>query len=191
MIEKDLLGLKAEDYRLYADKLVQYVRIQGMQTDVEALVSVGLKAVQELSQKIVFTEIGEKAYDTVIMLGMHSQLLSMMNWIWQVILQTIQKEETKVNAFIMNLNDKVIPEIHQKIIKATCGQLITGCEMERIGRAGAIQGALQGLKNLQTLRQEGYLQKKSEKQLIWPFHTSQNVSYKMFIQCDTVIHKAN
>ena len=81
-IGKDLLGLSPKDYRQYADELMQFVRHKGMQTDVEALKDVGLKALQKLTEKIKVTPIGEKTYDTIIMIGLHSQLLSMMHWIW-------------------------------------------------------------------------------------------------------------
>ena len=183
-IEKDLLGLSAQDYRQYADELVQFIRLRGMQTDMEALKNVGLKAVKRLTEKIKIMPMGENTYDTVIMIGMHSQLLSMVDWIWQIILQTIQKQEMAVSAHIMQMNAQIIPQIHQVLLRATRKQLITGCEVERLERVGTIQGALQGLEDLQRLRIAGCLQKKSEVQLIWPFHAAQNVSYKMSIQCD-------
>ena len=186
-IGKDILGLSPKDYRQYADELMQFVMLKGMQTDVEALKDVGLKALQKLTEKIKVTPIGEKAYDTIIMIGLHSQLLSMMHWIWQVILQILQKEEMTVSTSIMALNNQIIPQIHQVLIQAARRQLITGCELERLGRIGTVQGALQGLQDLQRLRRVGCLEKKSELQLIWPFHTTQNVSYKMKIQCDEVI----
>lgn len=186
-IGKDLLGLGAQDYREYADELIQFVQLKGMQTDVEALKDVGLKALQKLTGKIKVTPLGDKAYDTIIMIGLHSQLLSMMNWIWQVILQTLQKEEMTVSTWIMALNYQIITEVHQVLIRAARKQLITGCEIERVGRVGTVQGALQGLQDLQRLREIGCLEKKSELQLIWPFNMAQNVSYKMAIQCDKVV----
>ncbi len=183
-IGKDLLGLSAQDYRQYADELVQFIRLRGMQTDMEALKNVGLKAVKKLTEKIKIMPMGENRYDTIIMIGMHSQLLSMVDWIWQIILQTIQKQEMAVSAHIMQMNAQIIPQIHQMLLQATRKQLITGCEVERLERVGTIQGALQGLEDLQRLRIARCLQKKSEVQLIWPFHAAQNVSYKMSIQCD-------
>lgn len=188
IVREDLLGIAANDYRFYAEALVQTVRKKGMNTSLEELSVVARTGIQKLEQKISVVDFKEKQYDTIIMIGLHSQLFSMMDWIWQAILQTLGKEEIQVRNYIKGLNEIVIPKLHEHMIKATRKQWIMGCEIGRIGREGAIEGAYQGLRDLEQLRQNGLLQKKSEQQLIWPFEPSKEVFYEMLIQCDKVIY---
>jgi len=187
-VSEDLLGIDANDYRAYADELVQMVRRKGMNTSLEELSEVAIQEIQKLEQKISVVDFRGQSYDTIIISGLHSQLFSMLDWIWQVILQTLGKEETQVSNYIKGLNERVIPQLHQRMLKATRKQWIIGCEIGRSGRAGAIEGAYQGLRDLERLRQKGLLQKKNDKQLIWTFEPSKEVNYEMLIQCDKVIY---
>ena len=187
LVDRDLIGLSVEDYRHYADQLVRTIRQRGMETAISDLVEVALKQLEELTSKMQVTNLGEKAYDIVIVIGLHSQLLSMLEWIWQVILQTLGKEEQYVRETIMALNTQIIKAFHEQLLKATTTKLIIGCELGRIGRAGSIQGAVQGLQDLERLRQQGRLQKQSECVLEWPFHLKEGVIYNMLIQCDQIL----
>lgn len=189
IVSEDLLGIEANDYRVYAEALVQTVRKKGMNTSLEELSVVAIEGIQKLEQKISVIDFKDKQYDTIIMIGLHSQLFSMMDWIWQVILQTLGKEETQVRNYIKELNETLIPKLHEHMIKAARKQWIMGCEIGRLGRVGAIEGAYQGLRDLEKLRQKGVLQKKSDQKLIWPFEPSKEVYYEMLIQCDKVINE--
>ena len=187
LVHKDLIGLSVEDYRQYADQLVTTIRQRGMATSIQDLVEVALKQLGRLASKMQVTDLGEKAYDTVIVIGLHSQLLSMLEWIWQVILQTLGKDEQRVRETIIHLNTQIISAFHKQLLRSTTTKLITGCELGRKGRVGSIQGAVQGLQDLEGLRQQGRLQKQSECVLEWPFNLKEGVIYNMLIQCDQIL----
>lgn len=184
---KDLIGLSVEDYRLYAERLVGKIREQGRATLVEDLADFTLLEIKELAKKLVPIDLGEAVYDTIIVIGLHSQFLSMIEWIWQVILQTLGKDESSVRLAIIKLNESLIRAFHQQLIKACKGQLIIGCEIARRGRIGTIQGAIQGLQDLEELREKGQLKKKSECLLEWPFHPENEIAYEMHIQCHQIL----
>lgn len=184
---RDLLGLDVEDYRQYANRLVSEVRRKGMATDLEVLLKVALDEFEKLALKIEPISLGHKCYDTTIVIGLHSQLLSMLEWIWQVILQTIGKEDQHLREAIMALTPKVISIFHEHLIEATVSKLITGCELSRKGREGTIQGAIQGLDDLNIKRQEHKLYKTDACVIEWPFNTTQQVIYNMLIQIDEIL----
>lgn len=189
LICRDLLGLTAQDYRNYANQLVETVRQKGMATDMQNLVEVAISQIEALSLKMQPIDLGKLAYDTVIVVGLHSQLLSMIEWIWQVILQTLGKDENGVREYIIDLNKEIIRALNQRIIEATTEKIIIGCEIQRVGRLGSIQGAIQSLQNIEDLRSIGKIKKCSECVLEWPFNQNSGMSYNILIQSDWVLGK--
>ena len=187
LVHKDLIGLTSEDYRLYAEHLIKTVRQRGMATSINDLTKVALEEIQSLALKIQPVSLGNKRYDVIIMVGLHSQFLSMLEWIWQVILQTLGKDEDSVREMIIHLNHQVIDYFHQQVIQAATTRVITGCELKRKGREGSIQGAIQGMQSLEILRQQNKLEKESECLLEWPFNKENGTVYEMLIQCDRMI----
>lgn len=186
-VTQDLIGLTSEDYRLYADHLVTFIRRKGMLTSVEELAEEALKEIEKLAYKIKLADLGWRAFDTVIVIGLHSQLLSMMEWIWQVILQTLGKEEYHVRNYIIRLNEELIPALNEKIIESATKRVIIGCEQGRKGMPGTVQGAVQALQDLKIRRAQGQIRNVDAIELEWPFDSKSGKIYKMLIQSDCKI----
>ncbi|MBP3889162.1 MAG: hypothetical protein J6F30_16180 [Cellulosilyticum sp.] len=187
VIQQDLLGLDAEDYRQYASKLVNEVRKKGMHTEMSDLVEIATNEFEKIVAKIKLISLGEKVYDVTIAIGLHSQLLSMIEWIWQVVLQTLGQQDATIRASIIALTPQVIQCLHEQLIKATNSKLIIGCELGRKGRDGTVQGAIQGLEDLNEQRRRGKLARLEENILEWPFNRTSGIVYNMLIQVDEVL----
>ncbi|MBE6021782.1 MAG: hypothetical protein E7231_00955 [Cellulosilyticum sp.] len=187
LISQDLLGLNAEDYRRYAERLVGELRKKGMNTSMEVLLEVAIQEFNQLVSKMKLISLGYKVYDVTIAIGLHSQLLSMIEWIWQVVLQTIGKQDTTLRTAIIELTPQVICAFHEQLIEATKSKLIIGCELGRKNRTGTVQGAIQGLEDLTEQRKLGKLGRVEETILEWPFNRASDIVYNMLIQVDEVL----
>ena len=180
----DFLGIEEDDYRFYADCLIREIRKKGMRTNIDELAEVALEQLEKLFQKAMGTALSFEAlsYDTAIAIGVHSQLLSMLEWIWSIMLQTIQQEETRVRSYIVKMNEVFVRRLNDAIIESARHKVIMGCEEARIGKEGTIQGAIQTLWDLQKRQEEGELYLCESTHLNWPFHKAQSIEYKMLIQ---------
>lgn len=187
LVTQDLLGLDAEDYRAYANQLVSEVRRKGLNTSMDTLLEVATKAFESLVNKIQPMSLGHKVYDMTIVIGLHSQLLSMIEWIWQVVLQTLGQQDATLRTSIMGLTPQIIQTFHEQLIEATTSKLIVGCELGRKSREGTVQGAIQGLEDLANQRKLGTLSRIDECILEWPFNRASGIVYNMLIQVDEVL----
>lgn len=184
---KDLIGLKDEDYRQYAANLVAAIREKGMATQVEDLAEKALKEIEKLVHQITLAKWEPQCFDVVITIGLHSQLISMIEWIWHVILETLGQEEQEVRHYIMTLNDELIRHFNTACLQAVGKKWIMGCESARKGYNGGVQGAAQALQDIEIRRAHGQLRKQSEITLEWPFNVAQQKIYEMHIQCDRMM----
>ncbi len=177
-------GISAEVYRNYADMLVTEIRKKGLNTKVDQLVDCALDYLKRI--EIAFDEVqldlGYKCYDYTVMIGVHSQLISMFDWIWQVMLQTLGQEETCVRAHIIQFNEKVVRKVNNALWQATRYQAIIGCEVGKMNQVGSIQGAIQALEDIERTVLKGNLGRKNRVYLEWPFNKAQGVLYKMELQ---------
>lgn len=180
----DFLGIEEEDYRFYADCLIREIRKKGMRTNVDELAEVALEQLEKLFQKAMSTPLSFEAlsYDTAIAIGVHSQLLSMLEWIWSIMLQTIQQDEIRVRNYIVEMNEIFVTRLNEAIIEGSKHKVIIGCEKARIGKEGTIQGAIQALRDLKKRQEEGTLYMSGSSEINWPFHKAQSIEYKMLIQ---------
>lgn len=183
LLEADVLGITDIQYRQYADKLIQEVRKKGYQTDLCTLSDLASHFIDTLINPIqsIPLNLGMNQYDTVIAVGLHSQLLSMLEWIWHVILQTINQEEQAVRKKIIHLTPSIIERLNDALLQASKSQLIIGCEKERIGRPGTIQGAIQCLTDLERRCLISEITLGQFTDLEWPFNMSQGITYNMYI----------
>ena len=175
-------GIDDNDIRDYADLLIQEVRRRGMLTNVDELANATLKALDALEEKMREYEGTLGQYDNTVIVGVHSQLINMLHWIWHVILQTIGKEEDKVRQRIMMLNELCTSKFNEAVIKATKAHIIVGCEESKVDIPGTIQGALQGMADIKKRIQKGQLKKVNDERMLWPFNKEEAKVYQMKIQ---------
>lgn len=175
-------GIEEDDLRDYADALVKEVRRRGKETEIAELVDVVNWQLNELEEKIKEYQFNLGQYENTVILGVHSQLINMLEWIWSIILQTIEKEEDSVRNRIMKLNDLVVDRLDNALLAATRDRLIMGCEESRIGQVGMVQGAYQAIMSIEKKVKRNEIKVLDEKYLIWPFHEAQSKSYRMKIQ---------
>lgn len=186
--EQDFVGITAEQYRHYADTLVWKIRERGKQTHLDELAGVALSLLQAFKNQISQSELalGSSCYDVVVAVGVHSQLISMLDWIWQVMMQTLGCEQSELAQMIRNeiieMNSLCVERFDLALIKAAKKQVIMGLETERVGRIGSVQGAIQALQHLDSLKEKGQVEKIKEAYVLWPFQVAQGVSYQMKIQ---------
>ena len=184
--EQDFVGITAEQYRHYADTLVRKIRERGKQTHLDELAGVALSLLQAFKNQISQEELdlGSNCYDVVVAVGVHSQLISMLDWIWQIMMQTLGCEQSELAQMIRNemieMNSLCVERFDLALINAAKKQVITGLEMERVGRIGSVQGAIQAMQHFEALKEQ--VEKIKEAYVLWPFHVAQGVSYQMKIQ---------
>lgn len=181
-LTKNIIGLSVQDYRQYAEHMVSAVRRKGLATSIESLVQIALVEINTLVSQMIISRWEKGQFDVVITIGLHSQLLSMIEWIWQVILQTLGKQEETVRQYLMNVNEKLVCALNTAILEATTKKWIVGCELERNGKPGTIQGAVQALEDISIRRAYGELRLKSAIELEWPFDKVHRKAYQMLIQ---------
>lgn len=180
----DFTGIGDEVYRAYADDLVTEIRKKGLGTNLDTLVNIALEFLKDVERDFDERELnlGHKCYDYTVVIGVHSQLISMFDWIWQVMLQTLGQEEKRVRSQIIQLNEKVVRKVNRALWQATRYEAIIGCEMGKVNQTGTIQGAIQALEDIEKAILEGQLDRKNRFYLEWPFNRAQGTIYKMQLQ---------
>ena len=180
----DFTGIKEQVYKDYADILVSEVRKKGLQTNIEELANRAISILDEVADCLKHNpiDISQICCDYTVMTGVHSQLIMMFDWIWQVILQTLEREEERVRQRVIALNEEVVKRVNGSLWKSTRKQCIIGCEVGRIGRVGTIQGAIQALEHIEELVGQGHMKRTDIIHLEWPFNQSQGINYQMEIQ---------
>ncbi|MEG0712458.1 MAG: hypothetical protein RR448_09475 [Niameybacter sp.] len=180
----DFVGIGDDAYRDYVDTLIEAVRKKGIQTDLEDLVKLALKQLQSLEGQIPTTpvELGIASCDVIVALGVHSQLLNMLEWIWTIVLETIRQEEVSVRDKIKMMNRLAIEKFNDTLFRHAKKQLVMGFEVGRAGQEGSIQGAIQGLEDMSHYEASGEVQGVDTLEVQWPFDEKQNKMYYMQIK---------
>lgn len=180
----DFVGIHDSDYRVYADTLISEIRKKGMGTSCHALAEVALEQLEMLYTKAMDSPIcfGTGAYDCAVVVGVHSQLISMLEWIWSIMLQTIKQDETSVRNKIIEMNEAFVARFNNAVIEGTRNKIIMGCEKARVGKEGTVQGAVQALYDLKRRHAKGEINICEAMDIEWPFHRSQGIEYKVSLQ---------
>lgn len=176
----DLVGISAHMYRAYSDELIRIVRYYGKEVPLGYLTQCAqsfLQQVELLLQRPL--ELGNDNYDVVIAVGIHSQLLSMAEWLWHIVLETIGKDETTVREQIIALNTTCSKRLNDALFKVAKNTLIIGYEEQRIGRAGTIQGAIQCAEDLNKRQFTDVFRVQEALRLQWPFNLAHRTIYQM------------
>ena len=175
-------GIYEDDLRDYADALVKEVRRRGMATNVNEFAACACNLLKAFEEKIIENKLVFDTYENTVILGVHSQLLNMLEWIYSVILQTIGKEEQSVRQKIVRLNDLAVEKLNSVIVMSTKQHMIMGCEETRIGQIGSIQGALQAIVDMAKRKDKEEVKLLDETYMLWPLHEEANKCYRMRIQ---------
>lgn len=180
----DFVGIDEVDYRVYADTLISEIRKKGMRTSCHELAEVALDQLEALYIKAMDIPIhfGTRAYDCAVVVGVHSQLISMLEWIWSIMLQTIKQEEASVRNKIIEMNDAFVTRFNNAVIEGARNKIIIGCEEARLGKEGSVQGAVQALYDLKRRHAKGEINICEAMCIEWPFHRSQGIEYKVSLQ---------
>lgn len=177
----DFVGISPDDYRQFADTLVYKVREKGLGTSLAELAQIARSELEKLEAQIMASPLQLNLYTNTAVIGVHSQLISMLDWIWQSILQTLGQEEMSVRQKIMTMNIGVVKRFNQALIASTQCHMIIGYEIERAGRAGAIQGAVQGAMDFKQRVAKQEVALLDFTQMDWPFAKNQGILYHMGI----------
>lgn len=180
----DFVGIHDVDYRAYADTLISEIRKKGMRTNVCELAEVALNQLEVLYTQAMNTPIyfGTQAYDTAVVVGVHSQLISMLEWIWSIMLQTINTDEKSVRNKIIEMNEVFVTRFNDAVIKGARNKIIMGCEVARVGKEGTVQGAIQALGDLKKRQIKGEMNRCEALDIKWPFHRGQGIEYEVLLQ---------
>ena len=173
-----------EAYRAYADVLITEVRKKGLKTNIHQLADKALCYLDDIEMDFDKSQLdlGIKCYEYAVIIGVHSQLISMFDWIWQVILQTLGQEEESVRQKIIQLNEKVVKKFNFAFWQAIKYKAIVGCELNKSNQIGSIQGAIQAIEQIEEEILKGTIKREQTVYLGWPFNKPQGVSYKMQFQ---------
>lgn len=175
----DFVGISPNDYRSFADTLVYKVRQKGLATSMTELTQVAMTALDQLYTQALEMPLKFKTYTNIVVMGIHSQLISMLDWIWQAILQTLGQEEISVRQKIIQMNTAIVKRFNTALIENTQSRLIIGYEIERAGRVGAVQGAMQAAIDFKQRVEQHEVQLLGFTQMDWPFDYQQGILYHM------------
>lgn len=181
LITADFVGITPNDYRSFADTLVYTVRQRGLETSMVELTQVAIRELDKLYRQAMEMPLVFKKYKNIAVIGIHSQLISMLDWIWQAILQTLGRQESSVRQKIMAMNTAFIQRFDTALLESAEGQIVMGYEIERIGRPGAVQGAMQGAIDFKERVDRGEIKLCDFSQMDWPFDQKQGIVYHMGI----------
>lgn len=181
LIEKDFLGIEAEEYRQYASVLESIVREEGLDTDVNEMADIAAFMLTNMYERAFKKELdfGIEVYDIAVCAGVCSQINNMSAWIWEILLQSINATEQSVYQMISNYNKKAVTRFHDAVIRSAKNSVIFVNEWLRYGTEGYVEGAYQAIMDLNS-RKETHNCK--EEILYWPFNKDSNVEYKMLLQ---------
>ncbi len=179
----DLLGITDEEYRQFSNALQQEVLRFGYQTDVESFAAFAMDHLQAMYEKAAEKrkDLPLEKVDVLVAAGLHSQINNMPAWLFEVFCQAVGKEDMTFYQLVAMENDKLIPELQSYFLQLANRRAIFALEKERMGVAGGVQGAYQGICDLKKRADEKTIQILQEMEWVWPFDVKGGKSYKMGI----------
>lgn len=187
--EASLTGITDADQERFCEHILKRVSQYGNGMTKEMYVRFLLEELSVLEKKLYKDEIKLQedllppaGYDVVVCLGVHSQLMSLLSYMINVLTYNIseqlfqgQKPSIKmVVTKIKAMNSIVIPVINSAILKCSKEKAVFGCEYDEME---PVEGAYQCIIDLV---ERGL--NMTEYHLKWEFNPEQNVVYDMLIQ---------
>lgn len=176
----DLIGISEDDYRHYADCLIKTLRAS--RGNVDELVDEALNHLERFYYQAGHHHVELPDCEQLVAIGLHSQLLSMLEWIWGVVLQQSAQDEGRVRYYIDQMNSELVKKFNILLMNHRSQRLILGFELGRADRMGHVQGAWQAREDFKVRVLSGMTTLVEEKNMVWPFDEKQGVVYHMSIQ---------
>ncbi len=178
---RDFVGISDEDYASYADLMINELNKKGRDTDLEEVAPLMIEKLEEIFKKTRAhqADIGIQQYDYATVLGVHSQLLNMLVWIWAVGLSNIGKSEKTVEDHIKKEDLYQVKKLNDDINMLVRRGFFLGCEMSRTGAKGGIEGALQAMGDINKRNEKKLLKIENAATLTWPLNSRENINYQM------------
>ena len=178
---RDFVGISDEDYASYADLMIKEMNKKGRETDLEDVAPLMLEKLEEIFAKTRAhnSDIGIQQYDYATVLGVHSQLLNMLVWIWAVGLSNIGKTEKTVEDRIKREDLYQVKKLNDDINMLVRKGFFLGCEMSRTGAKGGVEGALQAMGDINKRNEKHLLKINNVATLNWPLNRNENINYQM------------
>ena len=172
--QADFVGIPEEAYIEYTTLLAQECATEKRR---ETVILQKLEQMYETAEKESLS-FGETIYDYTIVIGVDSQLNNMAEWLYRTVYKA---EESSVTERICRENMTLVRRFHDAVLKVTGRQLFIGCERACVGREGAIEGALQGLWDIEDRLNRGELSVIQGLSVYWPFDVEQEKIFHMEI----------
>lgn len=183
IVVRDFVGIQDEDYIEYASIMCKDMKKNKQFFSPWVTGPKMIAKLEEVYAKLREYELdlGERNYDYVVALGVHSQLNGMFEWMWTSMIEGLGKTDSKVASRVSQETEYIVNKFDAAIYKMAKKRLFIGCEREIIGKIGAIEGARIGLDNIEKYEEAGIIQLDSWLDTIWPFDVKQGLQYKMAI----------
>ena len=135
IVVRDFVGIQDKDYIEFANIMCKDMK--KYKSFFSPMVT-GPKMIEKLNEvysKISEYELdlGEKNYDYVVVLGVHSQLNSMFEWMWRSMISALGKNDFTVRERVSQENLNIINKFDATVYKMARRGLFIGCEREIIG----------------------------------------------------------
>ena len=181
IVVKDVVGITDEMYADYADAMITELNKKGRDTDIEEAAAVMLKKLDEIYDQIkdYDPELGIQQYDYVAAIGLHSQLVNMLIWIWAIGLSNIGKSEKSVELNVKQQDAMIVHKLNDNLLLMVRRGVFLGCEMSRAGVSGGVEGALQAMGDMYGRNEHKQVHLDGVATVTWPFDLSQNIQYQM------------
>lgn len=177
----DLFGATKKDYLDLINICLKDIKKLNMEWSPYVSSEKYLSKLSEIFKRIngSATYITNKKYDYTIMLGVHSQILAFSERIWRFFLEAAQKSDTVVPNRVHEENDLLMPRINDAILDMTKERAFIGGELTEIGLQYNVEGALQGIMDIQKRIDNGELKFVVMYGDIWPHRNG--VEYNIVI----------
>lgn len=183
----DFVGLKAADYIHYADVVSRALENRFTMESSKGVFPI-LAELNSMYAKIsqYKVELGQDVYDCSLVLGVHSQLNDMADWIWdQCRTQAIRRVDEIQDAVRSRINaetEAIVHRFNDGVCRATRQTLITGHEIGIRGEHRWVQGAAQAECDLKIREINEELELRQARFLEWPYDAASHMTFTMLIQ---------
>ncbi len=182
--EVDFLGITDEEYRYLSDAMQHELMRYGLRTDIEQLAAYSMDLWTQVYEKANQTELdfGEETFDYVVAVGVHSQINNVAAWLWDAFSQTLGQFDGSFYQLVINENEVAIPRFQDAMLSICKEACVLGLEQESLGQPGSVQGAIQGLMDIENRIAKKQLKRQSEKELLWPLDQKNGIVHRMRVQ---------
>lgn len=170
LCEGDFVGISDDDYRRFTSYFQYFLNVDSNARDTFPHLFVD-KCMDLLSNARPFYP--DNKYDYVISSAVHSQLLSSLAWLWQAFSVNLGITCDEVYDFLKREDDRIVREYNNAIIKLSRQLLTVSLEKKNVF-TGAVEGAFQGLNDLNEREKKGLLYCCERNEAVWPFSSGTN-----------------